>query len=94
MRLPPSCMPADIALPAVRGVYGSGVVERLGPSNVFVAVVEFDPADAGTGLFAAPRPEALLPEYFSPDGLQRGFRDKPERSSSSANTGAPSASTS
>lgn len=63
----------DIPLPAVRGDYGSGVVERLGPSNVFVAVVEFDPADAGTGLFAGPRPEALLPEYFSPGRLQRGI---------------------
>ena len=63
----------DIPLPASSGDYGSGVVDRLGPSNVFVAVVEFDPADAGTGLFAAARPEALLPEYFGPDRLQRGI---------------------
>ena len=63
----------DAPLPAARGDYGSGAVERLGPSNVFVAIVEFDPANAGAGLFAAARPETLLPEYFSPDKLQRGI---------------------
>ena len=44
---------ASFALPAVRGDYGGGAVEQMGPSDIFVALVEFDPEAAATPLFSA-----------------------------------------
>ncbi len=43
---------ASFALPAVRGDYGGGAVEHMGPSDVFIALVEFDPEAGATPLFA------------------------------------------
>jgi hypothetical protein len=48
-------------LPAERADYGDGAVQLMGADDVFVALVEFAPAAAGTALFAArgwPRPLA------------------------------------
>jgi hypothetical protein len=62
---------ANFALPAGRGDFGTGAVELMRPAHAFVAVVEFDPEEAGRPLFAArglPRPE--LGE-FAPNALQR-----------------------
>jgi len=44
---------ATFPLPADRGDFGDGAVDRMGPADVFVALVEFDPASVGTALFAA-----------------------------------------
>lgn len=52
--------------------FGSDVVEELGPDDALVVLLEYEPASAGTALFAAqgvPRP--LDPELFSPGTLQR-----------------------
>jgi hypothetical protein len=59
-------------LPVDPADFGSNVVEGLGPDDAFVVLLEFDPASAGTPLFAAQGlPRALDPERFSPTMLQR-----------------------
>ena len=62
---------ANFALPKRRGDFGIGAVERMGPGNVFVVLFEYEPAAAGTPLFAdagRPRPQ---PGDFHPRALQR-----------------------
>jgi hypothetical protein len=43
---------ASFALPRVRGDYGGGAVEHMGPTDVFIALVEFDPQAGETPLFS------------------------------------------
>jgi len=62
---------ANFPLPVKRADYGGGVVERMGPRNVFVALLEFERSSATTPLFDRPRPRRLLIENFGPDRLQR-----------------------
>lgn len=62
---------ATVALPEQRGDFGSGVVERLGPDDVFVAVLEYDARDAAKVLFRSARIPVPKPSDFSPDVLQR-----------------------
>jgi hypothetical protein len=63
---------ATTALPANRGDYGAGVVETLGPGDVFVSVLEFGPEAATSPLFrslgAVP---VLTPDVYRPNQLQR-----------------------
>jgi hypothetical protein len=42
---------ATIPLIGPRADYGGGVVENLGPDDVFVALLEFGPSEAGSALF-------------------------------------------
>ncbi|MBS1836614.1 MAG: hypothetical protein JST64_02840 [Actinobacteria bacterium] len=44
---------ASFPLPAVRGDYGGGAVERMRATDVFLALVEFDPQAGATPLFSA-----------------------------------------
>lgn len=62
---------ATVALPEQRGDFGSGVVERLGPDDAFVAVFEYDAKDADKVLFRSARLPVPRPSDFSPDVLQR-----------------------
>ena len=62
---------ANFPLPVRRADYGGGVVEKMGPRNIFVAVLQFGRAAAATALFDRPRPKSLLVESFGPDRLQR-----------------------
>lgn len=62
---------ATVPLPAGRGDYGSGLVETLGPTDVFVALLDFGPTNAGTALFAATSLPALTPDVYRPKALQR-----------------------
>jgi hypothetical protein len=62
---------ATVALPEQRGDFGSGVVERLGPDDAFVALFEYDAPDAGKVLFRSTRLPVPKPSDFSPDVLQR-----------------------
>jgi hypothetical protein len=62
---------ASVPLPAQRGDFGSGVVELLGPDDVFVSLFEYDEQDAGKALFAAQGLPAPRPSDFSPAVLQR-----------------------
>ncbi len=63
---------ATVALPSGRGDYGSGLVEVLGPDDVFVALLDFGPAAASTALFRGLRGlPALTPNAYRPRQLQR-----------------------
>jgi len=63
---------ATVPLPVDRGDYGSGLVERLGPGDVFVSVLEFGPEAAGTPLFATlTAVPGLTPDAYRPNQLQR-----------------------
>jgi hypothetical protein len=66
---------ATVPIPTDRGDYGSGVVERLGPDDVFVAVLEFGPDAAGSRLFSGLRAvPGVTPDSFRPRQLQRTIR--------------------
>lgn len=66
---------ATVPLLANRGDYGSGVVERLGPHDVFVSVLEFGPEAANTALFSSLRGvPGLTPDAYRPNQLQRTIR--------------------
>jgi hypothetical protein len=62
---------ATVALPEQRGDFGSGVVERLGSDDAFVALFEYDEKDADKVLFRSTRLPVPKPSDFSPDVLQR-----------------------
>jgi hypothetical protein len=63
---------ATVPLPAGRGDYGSGVVEVLGPADVFVGLLEFGSGAVRSPLFpdSAGLP-TLTPAAFRPKQLQR-----------------------
>jgi hypothetical protein len=62
---------ATVPLPAERGDFGSGVWERLGPDDVFVALLEYDTEDADAVLFSARDLPAVRPGDFSPAAMQQ-----------------------
>ena len=66
---------ATVPIPGDRGDYGGGLVELLGPHDVFVSLLEFGPDAAGSALY---RPAAaipvLAPDDFRPRQLQRVVR--------------------
>jgi hypothetical protein len=63
---------ATFPLPAVRGDYGSGAVEMMGPGDVFAALLEFGDTSVGSALFSPkPMPRSIDPEKFAPNQLQR-----------------------
>ena len=62
------------ALPPGRGDYGSGAVERMGPADALVVLLEFHPDDAGSALFAGRGlPRSLDPAAFRTTSLQRAL---------------------
>lgn len=66
---------ATFGLPAVRSDFGSAAVGDMGPDDVFVSLLEYDAAEAGTPLFAdRGLPWQLDPREFSPRMLQRRVR--------------------
>ena len=61
----------NFALPERRGDFGSGAVERMGPTNLLVVLFEYDRAAAHTPLFARRgRPQPVASD-FGPNQLQR-----------------------
>ena len=76
LRSHPVLHAADFALPEERGDFGSGAVETMGPSQAFVALVEYHPDSAGTALFSPPAamPLQVSPDDFSTHQLQRTIR--------------------
>ena len=62
---------ATVPLPSSRGDFGSGVVELLGPDDVFLSLFEYDERDAGQALFASAGLPLPRPSDFSPAVLQR-----------------------
>ena len=62
---------ANFPLPADRGDYGSGAVERMGRRDVLVCILEFDDASVGTALFAHEGVPRFEPDSFAPNAMQR-----------------------
>lgn len=62
---------ANFPLPAIRGDYGTGAVERMGPEHIFLALLEFGPDCLGTALYAPAGLPRLTPGQFNPNGMQR-----------------------
>jgi hypothetical protein len=58
-------------LPPDRGDFGSGVVDLLGPDDVFVALVDYGSDVADVGLFEKQGMPRLAPSQFGPNRLQR-----------------------
>ena len=58
---------ATFPLPTATGDYGDGAVDLMGPSDVFVALVEFAPESARAALFAA----AGFPPPLQAEDLRR-----------------------
>lgn len=65
------------ALPAVIGDYGDGGLHLMGTGDVFVALVEFDPASTATALFARRGfPAPLVGDDLRRTGLQHAIGDQ------------------
>ncbi len=65
-------MPADH-----RSDYGVETTERMGPNGIFISLIEFDTASAGSRLFSSVGiPVPLYPDDFTSDQLQRPMRDQ------------------
>ena len=62
---------ANFPLPAHRGDFGTGAVERMGRDDVLVVLVEFDAESAGTALFARRGLPTPRVDDFHPSRLQR-----------------------
>ena len=62
---------ATVPLGVVVADYGGGVVERLGRTDAFVAVVGFDPEAASTELFRRTGVPRLTDRSFRPEVQQR-----------------------
>jgi hypothetical protein len=63
---------ATIAMPSSRGDYGGGLVELLGPDDVFVSLLEFGPEAASSPLFSGlDAVPGLTPDAYRPRQLQR-----------------------
>jgi hypothetical protein len=58
-------------MPADRGDFGSGVVDLLGPDDIFVALVDYGTEVANQGLFEKQGVPRLAPSQFGPNRLQR-----------------------
>ena len=64
---------ASFALPRVRGDFGGGAVEHMRPTDVFIALVEFDPQAGDTPLFA----DTALNRPISPPMFDRSTMHRP-----------------
>jgi hypothetical protein len=62
---------ANFGLPAQRGDYGSGAVEKMSTRNVFAALVEFDAEAGATALFASAGVPRVRGANFGPNAMQR-----------------------
>lgn len=58
-------------IPADRGDFGSGAVDVLGPSDAFVALLEYDRGEAQRTLFASRGVPVVRPSELSRTSMQR-----------------------
>lgn len=66
---------STVPLTGPRADYGGGVVERLGRNDVFVALLEFGPGEAGSALFQEVDEMPVLEQsMFRRNQLQRRIR--------------------
>ena len=65
---------ASFPLPAERGSFGTGAVELMSSSDVFMTLFEYGPESAGTPLFAAEGiPRQIAARDFDRNALQRAM---------------------
>jgi hypothetical protein len=64
---------ATVPLPAVRGDFGGGVTDLLGPQDVFVSLFEHDPQACTRALFADRGFPVPTSADFAPNRLQRSI---------------------
>lgn len=62
---------ATSTLPAARGDYGSGYVEKMRTNDVFVCLAEFDREAGDTEMFVNGQPLSVRSTDFHPDAQQR-----------------------
>jgi hypothetical protein len=63
---------STVDLPAHRGDFGGGVVEQLGPNDVFVAVLELEPDQAASAFVRRQGiPRTIAPGRYATDTMQR-----------------------
>lgn len=72
----PATMPvgqfATFPLPPIRDDFGGRAVERMGPDDVFITLLEYDREEVGAALFSQRGlPRRLDPRAFSPRMLHR-----------------------
>lgn len=68
----PVVQAATFAIPTRTGDFGSGAVESMQPTDVFLTLVEVGSQYAGSALYRHPRmPRQLLPEEFSTHRMKR-----------------------
>ena len=66
---------ATVPLPTERGDYGGGLVETLGPDDVFVGILEFGTDAAASPLFSQlTGVPGVTPDSYRPRQLQRTIR--------------------
>lgn len=66
---------ASFPLPLDRGDFGSGAVEAMGPADVLLTLLEYEPGCTAKPLFAREGiPSPLDADGFSPTALQRSIR--------------------
>jgi hypothetical protein len=70
---PPVVHAATFGLPPERGDFGNGAVDLMGGDDIFISLFEYEPAAAGTPLFAASGIPRLDDADFDPGTLQRAF---------------------
>jgi hypothetical protein len=74
-RLPgtgPTMHAANFPLPPVDGNFGAAATSSMSDDGVFVALVEYEPALAGRGLFSSSGvPAPLAARHMSPRAMQR-----------------------
>ncbi|MFV0316017.1 MAG: hypothetical protein ACK5O2_03525 [Microthrixaceae bacterium] len=64
---------ATIPLPKVRGDFGGDFLATMGPDDVFVALVEYDSASAGSELFDHDGRRTIDGSGFTREGMHRPF---------------------
>ena len=62
---------ASFALPTPMGDYGSGAVERMGPPDVLLCLLESDPEEASLPVFARTGVPRVRADDLSPTQMQR-----------------------
>lgn len=68
---------ANFWMPNERGDYGTEALQIMGPSGVFIALVEFNSAAVGSLLFQSHGiPTDLQPDDFDPAQLQQPMREQ------------------
>lgn len=70
---PPVLHISTFPLPPERGDYGNGAVDHMGTEDIFIALLEFDAASAGTPLFVAQGIPRVASDDFAPTNLHRSF---------------------